>query len=90
MSLLEYGLAGLPVVVTNVGQCAEVVDNGNAGALVPPSNPEALAQALLTFIQQPESLLPFGSKFKHRVESGYGAGKFMVEYKKLIESINDR
>ncbi len=76
--------------MTNVGQCAEVVDNGNAGALVPPSNPEALAEALLTFIQQPELQLSFGSKFKHRVESAYGAGKFMEEYKKLIESVNDR
>lgn len=90
VSLLEYGLAGLPVVVTHVGQCAEVVDNGNVGMLVPPSNPEALAQALLTFIQQPELRISFGSKFKHRVESAYGAGKFMEEYKKLIESVNVR
>lgn len=90
VSLLEYGLAGLPVVVTNVGQCAEVVDNGNAGIVVPPSDPQALAEALLTYIHKPEMRESFGVKLKHRVESAYGAGKFMEEYKKLIESVNVR
>lgn len=92
VSLLEYGLAGLPVVVTNVGQCAEVVEFGNAGLVVPPSDPQALSAALLDLIQRPEKREMLGSKLKERVEKEYGAGKFLSEYNKLIESLykNDK
>lgn len=87
VSLLEYGLACLPVVVTNVGQCAEVVDFGNAGLVVSPSDPLALAAALLDLIQHPEKRALLGSRLKERVEKEYGAGKFLSEYNKLIESL---
>lgn len=87
VSLLEYGLASLPVVVTNVGECAEVVDNGVAGMVVPPSDPEAMAAALLDLIEHPEKRAMLGSKLKERVEKEYGAGKFLDEYNKLIENL---
>jgi glycosyltransferase involved in cell wall biosynthesis len=87
VSLLEYGLAGLPVVVTDVGQCAEVVDFGNAGLVVPPSNPEALAEALLDLIEHPEKRKLYGNRLKERVQKEYGAGKFLEEYEKLIERL---
>lgn len=51
LALLEYALAGLPVVTTDVGYCREVVQN--FGKVVPPQNPEALATALLEYIEQP-------------------------------------
>ena len=51
LALLEYALAGLPVVTTDVGYCREVVQD--FGKVVPPQNPEALATALLEYIEQP-------------------------------------
>lgn len=55
LSLLEYGLAGLPVVVTNVGECGEVVGLQNErGLLVPPKNEEGLASAINKFILKPK------------------------------------
>lgn len=87
VSLLEYGLAGLPVVVTNVGQCAEVVDNGNAGILVPPSDPHALAEALLCLIENSEKRKFFGIRLKKRVEEEFGAEKFLEIYVKLINDL---
>jgi len=38
--------AGLPVVVTNVGGLPDLVTEGETGAIVPPNNPEALANAI--------------------------------------------
>jgi glycosyltransferase involved in cell wall biosynthesis len=87
VSLLEYGLAGLPVVVTDVGQCAEVVDYGKAGLVVPPSDPEALAGALLDLIQNPVKRNLLGSRLKERVELEYGSKMFMAEYQKLLERV---
>lgn len=37
---------GKPVITTNVGGLAEVVENGRTGLVVPPENPPALAKAI--------------------------------------------
>jgi glycosyltransferase involved in cell wall biosynthesis len=38
VTLLEYGLAGLAVVSTNVGYCAEIIKNETSGLLFDPEN----------------------------------------------------
>ena len=48
--LLEAFACGLPVVSTNVGGIPEIVDK-NHGILVPPQDPEKLAEAMLTMLQ---------------------------------------
>jgi glycosyltransferase involved in cell wall biosynthesis len=54
LALLEYGMAEMATVVTNVGQCPEVVDGGAAGILVPPASSQALADALRSLLISPE------------------------------------
>ncbi len=44
--LVEGMAAGAPVVGTRVGGIPEVIDDGSTGLLVPPANPERLAEAL--------------------------------------------
>ena len=43
--LLEAAASGLPMVVTDVGSCREIAENG-IGLVAPPGDPEALAEAL--------------------------------------------
>lgn len=71
LALLEYGMAGLPAVATNVGQCAEVLREGRAGILVPPGSPDQLAEALLSLLQSPERRLALGEQFRHRIQESY-------------------
>lgn len=53
--IIEAAACGKPTVATDIGACAELV--GDPSRLVPPRQPEALAQACLRLIDSPE----FGS-----------------------------
>lgn len=47
-AVLEAMAAGRPLVATRVGEVAAMTDDGQAAALVPPEDPAALAQAVLS------------------------------------------
>lgn len=53
ISLLEAMSSDCPVVATEVGGVGEVVQNDTGGLLVPPEDPEALAQAILSCLNYP-------------------------------------
>ncbi len=71
LALLEYGAVGLAVVATAVGQCAEVLDGGAAGLLVPPGRPDALAVALLTLLADPAYRAALGRRLQARIQACY-------------------
>ncbi|MGA8669933.1 MAG: glycosyltransferase, partial [Terracidiphilus sp.] len=50
MVLLEAGAAQLPTIATTVGGNAEVVVEGETGFLIPPSNTERLAGAMVAMM----------------------------------------
>jgi glycosyltransferase involved in cell wall biosynthesis len=54
IAFVEAQAAGTPVIGTNVGGIPEVILDGATGLLVPPENPEALAQAILKFLREPQ------------------------------------
>lgn len=71
VSLLEYGLAGLPVVCTRVGECATVLGNGEFGILVEPQDPEKLAESIQLLIDNPSLRADYGAKFHKHVSQHY-------------------
>lgn len=50
-SVVQAMMAGKPVVATSSGGTPEIVYDGQTGMLVPPSNPDALAQAIRTLLE---------------------------------------
>lgn len=52
--LAEAMAAGVPIVATDIGPCAEVLDGGRAGLLVPPRDPEALAAGMEALWKDPD------------------------------------
>jgi glycosyltransferase involved in cell wall biosynthesis len=54
MALVEASWAALPVVGTDIGGVREAVDEGVTGVLVPPSDANALAAAIETYLLDPE------------------------------------
>jgi len=51
--LCEAREAGCAIVATNVGGIPEMLSGGEAGVLVPPRSPEALAEAILGLLSDP-------------------------------------
>ena len=51
LSLIEYGWAKLPTVATRVGECAELLNHGDAGILVSPGSADDLAKGLLLLLK---------------------------------------
>ncbi|MFH0938742.1 MAG: glycosyltransferase family 4 protein, partial [Planctomycetota bacterium] len=68
---LEAGAAAVPVVASAVGCLPEVIENGVTGLIVPPSDPHALAEAILSIIQNPEKARDLGRAARKRVENLY-------------------
>lgn len=52
--LLEAMASGVPVVATDVDGIKEVILDSHCGILVPPKNPEAIANAVIKIIENPQ------------------------------------
>jgi len=72
-SLLEAMACGLPIVATDVPGCREVVRNGDNGLLVPPRDPQALADALRRLINDPELRASMGARSRQRAVDEFSA-----------------
>ena len=69
--LLEAASMGLPIVTTNTPGCNSVVEEGVNGFLVPPRDPEALAEAILRLVADPEMRARFGRKSRQLAVSQF-------------------
>ena len=87
VALLEYGMAALPVVVTDVGQCSEVVGNGQYGKVVATSDAQGLAEELSWILFNPAEAKIIGENLKKHVVNNYGPGNFLTDYMNLLNLI---
>jgi colanic acid/amylovoran biosynthesis glycosyltransferase len=55
--IMEAMSQGRPVIASDVGGVRELVESGVTGWLVPPSNPEQLAEAIQSAVQSPVGIL---------------------------------
>jgi glycosyltransferase involved in cell wall biosynthesis len=79
MSLLEAAACGRPLVATDVPGCREVARPGKTGLLVPPDNPEALANALAALAADPVMRLRFGQAARQLVSEQYSSARIQRE-----------
>lgn len=70
--VLEAAAAGLPMVSTRVGGIPEIF-GPDAGALVPPNDPAALAQAIGSALQNPAAAQAAAQRLKARVHDQFSA-----------------
>lgn len=77
VALLEYGVAGLPVVATNVGDCHKVISNAGEGLLVEPQNHNALAEALVACINDLDLRAKIANNLQTKVLASFSESTVM-------------
>ncbi len=84
--LVEAMAEGKPVVATDVGGVADVVEDRRTGILVPPRDPEALAEAILELLDDPEKARRFGEAGRERA-SLFSVERMVEEIEELYEDL---
>ena len=88
--VLEAMATGLPIAATAVGGIPEILEDGVTGLMVPPRNPDAMADAILRILTDPEMRLRLGAAARLRAESNFTPEVYkrsLVEfYQKTLES----
>jgi glycosyltransferase involved in cell wall biosynthesis len=83
VALIEALAAARPVVSTAVGGVPEVVVDGRTGLLVPPSNPPALAQAILHLLGDPGYAAHLGAAGRTHVYPRHDARRLVEDMRGL-------
>ncbi|PWG04287.1 glycosyltransferase [Polaribacter aquimarinus] len=86
LALLEYGLAKLPVIVTDVGECSKVVIDGVSGYVVNSKNYNELSEKILLLVSSNKKRKEFSAKHYANVLKNYSKKSF---FKKVIEIYKD-
>jgi L-malate glycosyltransferase len=78
-SVLEAMAAGLPVVSTQVGGTAEIIEDGVDGLLVAPKEPHALALAILRILRNKEFAKQIAQSARERARAQFGFDRLLTE-----------
>jgi glycosyltransferase involved in cell wall biosynthesis len=90
VSLLEAMAAGLPAVATSVGGNPEAVEHEVSGLLVPPRDPDALAEALLRLLRDPELRARYGRAARAKYEQGFTIEAMRARYEEVYDRCRRR
>jgi glycosyltransferase involved in cell wall biosynthesis len=85
-ALVEAMACGLPVIATDVGGVAEVLEEGRAGRLVPSGDPEAVAAAIGRLADAPDLRAAVGRRARARAVR-FGAGRMTRDLLRLYREV---
>lgn len=86
IALLEAMAAARPVVATRVGGIPEFVENGKTGVLVPPGDPQALADAIGGLLDHPDRAKELGLRAVEHVRKSFGMDSIVGQHERLYEA----
>jgi sugar transferase (PEP-CTERM/EpsH1 system associated) len=90
VTVLEAMAARLPVVATDVGSVARVVEDGVTGTLVPAGDPHAMGEALRTYVANATLRRQHGEAGCARVSAQFSLGAMVTAYVTLYDGLLGR
>jgi len=83
--LLEAMATGLPVVTTNVGGNASLVEDEVTGLLVPPGDSRSIAEAIVRLIQRPAFAAELAARGRDRLQATFGMDRMVARVEALYD-----
>jgi glycosyltransferase involved in cell wall biosynthesis len=88
VAMLKAAAAGLPVVALDVAGAREAVVDGQTGVLVPPADPQALAQALAALIADARQRQQLGTAGTERMRSEFSIDEMVERHLDLYRDVS--
>ena len=88
VTLIEAAMAGVPGVTTDVGSASEVVEDQVTG-LVVPTDPKAIAEALVDLLSDPGRRLDMGRAAKLRARQRFSSERLVADHAALYRRLAD-
>ncbi|MEK7531443.1 MAG: glycosyltransferase [Patescibacteria group bacterium] len=90
-TLLEAGLASLPVIATPVGGIPEIIENEKTGILTSGASSPAILEALVKILTKPESeLLSLGKRLEEKVVHQFSFARMIRAIREVYTNKKDR
>jgi len=86
-AVVEAMACGKPVIATNVGGTAEIIQNRENGILVPPANSEAIAAEITRLINDPQESRRIGKKARETIVERFSWEKIAEKYHQLYSAL---
>ena len=86
LSLIQAGMAGLPVVSTNVGSVREIVRDNVTGFLCP-LDADELSSTLLRLVNDPAQAHEMGAQGKEFTDANFGVSRLVRDHENLYLSL---
>lgn len=87
VAAIEAMASGLPIVATRVGGLAGIVNDGESGYLVPPRDPDALADAIDRVLRHPGTAGRMGQAGRAIARSRYTHERLVSDMQLLYQSL---
>jgi glycosyltransferase involved in cell wall biosynthesis len=82
-AVLEAMAAGLPIVASRVGGLCELIDDGTTGLLVPPGDPQPLADRMCRLIADPPHAARLGSAAQTAAHARYSFERMVESFESI-------
>ncbi len=90
LSLLEAAACGLPAVASRTGGIVDVVEDGRSGWLVPPRDPERLAQGLRRLLRDAQERRRLGVRGREAALERFDERDSVARYRALFRELAER
>lgn len=83
----DYISSGLPVLNNYPGWLADMIRQNNCGVVVPPSNAEAFANALINLADHPELMKEYGENSRRLAEGQFSRNDLATKFVDFLEEV---
>lgn len=88
--VIEAGAMAKPVVASRIGGVEELVEDGGTGLLVPPGDPDALADAVARVLADPAGARRMGEAGHRRSVERHGTAGYLEAIERVYASVLER